>query len=81
MNGYVQDRASLVEAVAGSGKGLEAGVGSNLLGSTLFGKNSTLLRITLLKRVFFDKIENSNIFKIVGVREIEIIAPLKRVVV
>ena len=40
-----------------------SGVGSTILRSTIFGKNSTLVRSNLLKRVIFDKIENSNIFK------------------
>ena len=40
-----------------------SGVGSTILRSTIFGKNSTLLRSTLLKRLIFDKIENSSLFK------------------
>ena len=34
---------------------LGSGVGSTILRSTLFGKNSALLRSNLLKRVIFDK--------------------------
>ena len=34
-----------------------------ILRSTLFGKNSTLLRSTLLKRGIFDKTEKSILFK------------------
>ena len=40
-----------------------SGVGSTNLRSTIFGKNSTLLRSTLLKRIYFDKIEKSSLFK------------------
>ena len=40
-----------------------SGVESTILRSTLFGKNSTLLRSTLLKRVIFDKIGKSSLFK------------------
>ena len=50
---------------------LESGVEINLLRSTLFGKNSTLLRSTLLKMIVFDKIENIILLKRVFVREIE----------
>ena len=57
------------------------GVGSTLLRRTVFGKNTTLLRSTLLKRVFFDKIEKSNILKRVVVLEIEKSNLLKIVVV
>ena len=42
-------------------------VGSTILRSTIFGKNSTLLRSTLLKGVIFDKIKNSTLLKIVVV--------------
>ena len=58
-----------------------SGVGITLLRSTNFGKNSTLLRSTLLKTVVFDKIENSTILKILVVQEIEKRALLKIVVV
>ena len=44
-----------------------SGVGSTILRNTIFGKNSTLLRSTILKRVIFDKIEKSTILKIVVV--------------
>ena len=40
-----------------------SGVGSAILRSNIFGKNSTLLRSTLLKRVIFDKIENITLLK------------------
>ena len=40
-----------------------SGVGSTILRSTIFDKNSSLLRSTLLKRVIFDKIERSSLFK------------------
>ena len=39
------------------------GVGSTLLRSTIFGKNSILLRINLLEKVILDKIEKGNILK------------------
>ena len=57
------------------------GVGSTLLRSTLFFKNSTLLRINLLKTVVFDKTENINLLKIVVVQEIEESNVFKRVAV
>ena len=40
-----------------------SGVGSTILRSTIFGKKSTLLRSTLLKRIIFDKIKKSGLFK------------------
>ena len=40
-----------------------SGLGNTILRSTLFGKNSTLLRSTLLKRIIFNKIENSTLLK------------------
>ena len=61
--------------------GSREGVGSALLRSTLFGKNSTHLRSTLLKRVFFDKTEKSTLLKRVVVRQIEKSNILNRVVV
>ena len=57
------------------------GIGITLLRSTLLGKNGTLLRSTLLKRVVFDQIENSTLLKIVVVREIERSTVLKIIVV
>ena len=39
-----------------------SGVGITILRITIFGKNSTLLRSTILKRVIFDKIKKSSLF-------------------
>ena len=46
----------------------QAGVGSDIFRSTIFAKNSTLLRSNLLKRVVFDRIEKSPLLKIVVFR-------------
>ena len=58
-----------------------AKVESTLFRSTIFGKNSTLLSSTLMRRVVFDKIEKSTLLKILVVQEIERSTLLKRVVV
>ena len=59
----------------------QSGVESTLQRGTILGTNSTILRINLLKRVFFDKNENITILKRVFVQEIKKITLLKRVVV
>ena len=56
-------------------------VASTLLRSSIFGKNSTILRSDILKREVFDRIEKSTHLKRVVVREIEKSTILKRVVV
>ena len=47
------------------------------VGSTIFDKNSTILRSTLWKRVVFEKIKKSTLLKILVVQEIERITLLK----